>query len=244
MGRTFDTVLFDIGGTLWPDVFEEAEQVCVARLKTVLPTGDADQAPKLLRRIEETASRMTAEADDGATANSRTMVENVLASLALSISAEIVDAVRRAMVIPADEGRLFPGAVELLETVRELGLRCGAISNTVWRDADDYRRDFERLGVSPYFDLIVTSVDAGVRKPDPRIFRLALDGLGTNPMGTIVVGNSELADITPARQLHTFTIRVAIEEPVPALTQADVVVGSLFAVRNVIDFAARASWPT
>jgi putative hydrolase of the HAD superfamily len=93
---------------------------------------------------------------------------------------------------------------------------------------------FETVGVSAYIDAIVTSVDCGVRKPHPKIFHEALKRLDAYPDGTILVGNSESLDIAPARALGMFTIRVAIEEPVPTSSAADAVVDSLSSVREAL----------
>ena len=78
--------------------------------------------------------------------------------------------------VPASEGaELFPGAVELLRTMRELELRTALVSNTAWRDAESYRRDFVYFGAGDLIDAIVTSLDLKVRKPHDAIFRVATE---------------------------------------------------------------------
>jgi putative hydrolase of the HAD superfamily len=73
----------------------------------------------------------------------------------------------------------------------------------------------------------VTSIDVGWRKPHPAIFTAALEALGVPADRAAMVGNSETSDIIPAAALGMRTIRVAIEEPRPPVTQADTVVTSL-----------------
>ena len=53
------------------------------------------------------------------------------------------------------------------------------------------------VGVEPYLKRLVISGDAavGVRKPDPRIFRLACEELGAKPAETVMVGDNLEADI-------------------------------------------------
>lgn len=74
----------------------------------------------------------------------------------------------------------IPGAQELLAALRESGVRLGVISNTRGRD---------RAGLGKYlpagfswdtFDpkLIVLSGEVGVDKPNPAIFKLALERAG------------------------------------------------------------------
>jgi hypothetical protein len=75
-------------------------------------------------------------------------------------------AIREAMSVPASNGAtLLPQAPELLRAIDELGLRTVLVSNTAWRDARAYRRDFEFFGVSEHIHSIITSLDVGFRKP-------------------------------------------------------------------------------
>jgi FMN phosphatase YigB (HAD superfamily) len=54
-----------------------------------------------------------------------------------------------------------------------------------------------------------------------------------------MVGNSEAKDVLPARALGIRTIRVAIEEPPPAISAADAVTSSLDEVARLLT-----SWST
>ena len=241
MQPAFDVVLFDVGGTLWPDVLEDMEESRVPGMMAALGSDRCDDAVEVMEHLERTAEKMITENRASGKDDIRRLIGDVLRAHALSPSAQMLEAVRRAMVVPAEEGWLFTGASELLQAVQRLGLRSGVVSNTVWRDHDDYRSDFHRLGVAELVPVIVTSIDAGVRKPHPGIFRLALDGLATTPDRTVFVGNSEAADIAPTRELGMYAIRVAMEESLPASSQADVVVGSLWEVREAIQSVLRPS---
>lgn len=84
------------------------------------------------------------------------------------------------------------GAVETLVELRARGIRTGLITvcsddvPAVWRDTP-----FAGL-----FDAEVFSCSVGLRKPDPRIYRLACDQLGVRPEQAMFVGdgaNDELA---------------------------------------------------
>lgn len=59
-------------------------------------------------------------------------------------------------------------------------------------------RDF---GLDRYFDRIIESAVVGVRKPDPKIFRLGVDALGLRPEQVLVVGDSYKKDIVPAETI-------------------------------------------
>ena len=56
----------------------------------------------------------------------------------------------------------------------------------------------------------------------------------SHPARTAMVGNSEAADIAPAKALGLRTILVAIEDPVPTHTEADALATSLAQALDII----------
>jgi HAD superfamily hydrolase (TIGR01509 family) len=56
----------------------------------------------------------------------------------------------------------------------------------------------ERLGLSPFFRVIVSSADVGAMKPDPTMFRVVLERLGVPPQRALHVGD-DVADEEGAR---------------------------------------------
>jgi putative hydrolase of the HAD superfamily len=64
------------------------------------------------------------------------------------------------------------------------------VSNIGW----DLRPIFRAHGVADHIAEFVLSYEHEVQKPDPRIFRLALDALGTTPEDTLMVGDNAGAD--------------------------------------------------
>lgn len=75
------------------------------------------------------------------------------------------------------------GAAGAVEQLRARGLAVAVVSN--W-DISLHKR-LASLGVP-----VVTSADAGVRKPEPAIFRLALERLGVVAERALHVGDTEL----------------------------------------------------
>lgn len=57
----------------------------------------------------------------------------------------------------------------------------------------------ERLGLARFFDFMLDSYLEGVEKPDPRLFRLALDRAGGHPETTLHVGDFYWIDVQGAR---------------------------------------------
>ncbi|MGD0273898.1 MAG: HAD-IA family hydrolase [Gaiellaceae bacterium] len=79
------------------------------------------------------------------------------------------------------------GAVEVLSDLRGRGLAIAVVSN--W----DYSLDetLEQLGLIELVDLVVTSAEVGAAKPDPRIFRYAIERLAATPERALHVGDEE-----------------------------------------------------
>jgi len=57
------------------------------------------------------------------------------------------------------------------------------------------------LGVSEYFDVRIISGVEGMEKPDPRLFRLALERTGARPEESVYVGDIPMFDTEPAAAL-------------------------------------------
>jgi putative hydrolase of the HAD superfamily len=117
---------------------------------------------------------------------------------------------RRAM-LGALEFRPFPDALEGLAGLRERGHRLVVVSN--W---DCSLPDW--LGPAGLLDLVdgvVTSADAGAAKPDPAVFRAALELAGVEGAGAVHVGDSFDNDVAGARALGIRAILVRREGDAP-----------------------------
>jgi putative hydrolase of the HAD superfamily len=90
---------------------------------------------------------------------------------------------------------VLEGVPASLDGFRSAGLRLAAVSNS----NGTLRRLFARLGFARVFDVVVDSHVEGVEKPDPRIFHLALERLGTEPAAAIHVGDFYHVDVVGAR---------------------------------------------
>lgn len=64
------------------------------------------------------------------------------------------------------------------------------------------------FGIRDYFDVIIASAEAGVSKPDPEIFRLAMCQAGCTPDNCCMIGDRLDNDIEPAAAFGMKTIWV------------------------------------
>lgn len=74
-------------------------------------------------------------------------------------------------------------------------MRLGLVTNGPSRTQ---RPKIVQFGLAELVDVIVVSGEAGVAKPDPAIFRVALDQLGTKPEESLYVGDSVENDLLGA----------------------------------------------
>lgn len=90
---------------------------------------------------------------------------------------------------------LGPDVVPALDALRRDGWRLGVISNSEGR----VRQLLSYLGIREYFDVLVDSGVEGVAKPDPAIFRLAMERAGVASSRCLYVGDQPDVDVKAAR---------------------------------------------
>ena len=97
---------------------------------------------------------------------------------------------------------LYPHAREVLDVLRE------RYPLAVVTDAQSAyaRGELHKVGLLDYFDPIVISGDYGYRKPDRRLFQLALDEMGVAAENAVYVGNDMHRDIFGAREAGMTTV--------------------------------------
>ncbi|MEU7093324.1 HAD-IA family hydrolase, partial [Kitasatospora aureofaciens] len=107
----------------------------------------------------------------------------------------------------------FPAysVIEVARQARSAGIRTAVLSNSLGREPYDPYAGFDLHGT---FDAVVLSADHGVRKPDPAVFRVALDTLGVRPEECLFVDDSE-ENLAAALKLG-FTPVLGLDEDVVA----------------------------
>lgn len=118
----------------------------------------------------------------------------------------------------------YPNVPEVLERLRRaFPLAVVTDAQSAWA-----RAELHQVGLLDFFDPVVVSGDHGFRKPDPRLFALALDSLGVCPEQALYVGNDMYRDVYGASRLGMTTVMFAsdqgvkeYEDAVPDLTITD-----------------------
>jgi putative hydrolase of the HAD superfamily len=91
--------------------------------------------------------------------------------------------------------RMYPDFRGFLDCPTERGLSLGLVTNG---PSDLQRGKIDALDLSRSISAIVISGEHGVAKPDPAIFRVALDALGVDPGDAWFVGDSLDTDVAGA----------------------------------------------
>jgi HAD superfamily hydrolase (TIGR01509 family) len=228
-------VILDVGGTVWPERWpnpQSSKDERAHRLRSVFPWLRQHVSQRLLASLEYEGERLQGQL----TQDTQQMIQNACQPFMGDLAAETAAAVRRAMCLPASRYvQLFDGAIELLRLMNDIGLHVVVVTNSVWRDAEAYRKDFVDFGCDGFVHDIVTSVDAKLRKPHPGIFATAVRAAECRPDQCIVIGNSVVADIEPCRQMGMHTILVLIESTsTDGSERAHAVARSLYDVANLL----------
>ncbi len=119
-----------------------------------------------------------------------------------------------------EESQPRPAMLDAIRTIRHRGLRVAALTNN-WASADEAPDDGTRA-LRDHFDAFIESCVEGMRKPDPRIYRLACDRLGVAPDESVFLDDIG-ANLKSARKLGLHTIKV--DDPAPALAELSQVLG-------------------
>ena len=99
-------------------------------------------------------------------------------------------------------------ALETLKTLKSRGLKIGLISDcstevpTVWKDTP----------FAPLIDAPIFSCVAGVKKPDLRIYRMALERLGVEPESCLYVGDGGSQELTGALNAGMYPVAYLIPQ--------------------------------
>ena len=193
-------VFFDLYGTLagfHPSRYEIQSTACADFGITVTPEGIlAGYALADVHMADQNAVSPLRTLDRERRRQFFTEYERlVLQGAGVEVTAERASEIwRRVRQIPYELTR-FDDVLPAMDQLKAQGLTLGVISN-INRDGAELA---EELGLTPYLDFTVTSVEVGAEKPHPPIFLAALAKAGVEPNESFHVGDQLTSDIDGAR---------------------------------------------
>lgn len=124
------------------------------------------------------------------------------------------------------------GLVDSLARARARGVHVAVVSNSEGM----LEALFQSLGILRAFDLVIDSGVVGIEKPDPRIFRIALERFAVPPARALHLGDHYTTDVVGARAAG---VRVALVDPHGHLAGRHLEVPRVPGVPEVADAIAR-----
>ena len=194
-----DALLIDVGGTLVDDAtwIERAdyERRMLARLRQSF----GSEQPWFASLVSQPF--IDSDAPDWEQ-NTAELVVAHLAEQGIEAGAEEVERICRALALPLREVvQLAEGAREAVDAIHALDVPMVLCTNTLWRNDDDVRRDWEELGFGDRFAGYVSSHDAGYGKPHPAMFERCLELVGADASRAAIIGDRPERDIAGARRV-------------------------------------------
>jgi putative hydrolase of the HAD superfamily len=108
--------------------------------------------------------------------------------------------------------------LDLMRELRERGYRMAILTNNV-REWEELWRS--KLPVDEIFELVIDSAWVGMRKPDPRIYRLTLERLGGVPPERSLFVDDNEGNVEAARGLGMHAVHFrSNEQAIPELRRA------------------------
>ena len=116
--------------------------------------------------------------------------------------------VRGRDVLPLLSGDLRPAMVEALKTIKA-NFKTGCITNNLPNNAigSASGRGLYVAEVMALFDHVIESAKIGLRKPDPKIYRMMIEALDVDPKNCIYLDDLGV-NLKPAREMGMTTIKV------------------------------------
>ncbi len=138
--------------------------------------------------------------------------------------------------------QLLPGVIDYLVAAQQLGLKTAVASSSTRKWVTDH---LNRFGIGGHFDAVVCREDVTRTKPDPDLYRTALDRVGVPPAEAIALEDSSNG-VRAAKAAGLFC--VAVPNPLTAdldLSEADLRLVSLemMPLRTLIKEAQRKAEP-
>jgi HAD superfamily hydrolase (TIGR01549 family) len=240
-----EAVIFDLGNTLlffdgqWPQVFAQADQDVAVHLMDHGLKLDAEEFQRDFRK------RLNAYYLQRDSEFIELTTNYVLASTLVDygypeVPDEVLrDALEKLYRVSQAHWHAEDDAQETLEYLKSSGFKMGIISNA--GDDADVQTLVNQSGLRPYFDFVLSSAACGIRKPNPRIFEIALEHWDLPANRAVMVGDKLGADILGAQNAGMAGIWLTRRADIPSnrdhgdTIHPDATIASLSDLPGIID---------
>ena len=195
----YEAVVFDLFGTLVPNMSLSEHRAVLTRMAHVLSAPPDNFAQLWFDTFNERSTGIFQSPDDN--------VEYICRTLGVSVNETQVKLATRIRFDYAVQSMMpRPDAIETLSHLKLEGYKTGLISDcsaevpAMWKE-------------SPFVDLIdvaIFSCLVGVKKPDPRIYDLAMGKMVVEPEKCLYIGDGSSQELTGAAQLGMYPVLIRL----------------------------------
>lgn len=207
-------VCFDVYGTLVDISTDEGRGAVWTGLSRELRRRGFAVAPEQLHRRyrEEVRRRLRDRSERHPEIDVPRIFATVLHHLGVAATPGLATALaRRFRALSTLRLAAFPDALPTLHALRT------RVSLAAVSDAQRLflEPELRAVGLAGHFDVLVVSSDHGFRKPDPRLFHLALEQLGVPAAAALHVGDNPDRDVAGARAAGLLGVHLDRTSPPP-----------------------------
>ncbi len=212
-------LLFDLGNTLlyfdgsWPDVMAEADRELLTALQsTGFQLDEAVFLKTFRKRLNSYYEERETEFIEYTTGY---VLGNVLGEFGIhDIPADVIEgALKSLYAVTQQHWLLEEDTLPTLQLLRDAGYPIGYVSNA-GNDAD-VQDHVDQGNLRQFADFVLSSAACGVRKPNPRIFDIALANWDFSPNEVAMIGDTLGADILGAKNAGIYSIWITRRAKAP-----------------------------
>jgi putative hydrolase of the HAD superfamily len=216
-------VIFDLGGTLIysnHDHFEEANAWMLANfLRSRGYSLDPETFVQTLLHLRQTLSK--GDSDLRQMNTTTEVIQQVAKEYAIELTGEFLFQCEKVFITPEAQSSMLLPYIRKVISYLAPSYRLAVVSNT--RSHVLVTETLKHVGLTQFFNPIVTSVSAGFRKPSPKVFMVVLEQWGLPASDIVMVGNSIHNDMEGAKALGMKTMFLALDSSDVATRDVDIV---------------------
>lgn len=200
---------FDLGDTLlsyrdtpmsWVALYPEA-LTAVAKSCQAQPT--ADQLDRAMEILTQHNTRVVPRTEE---IPAEKIFYSILKAWALDPNQHIDAAIQAYFTFFQQRMSPYPETVSVLVTLRAKGFPTGILTDVPYGMPRMFvQRDIAGAGITDWFEVLLTSVEVGVRKPDPTGYLELAKRLNVEPSQMLYIGN-EAKDVIGARRAGALSV--------------------------------------
>jgi putative hydrolase of the HAD superfamily len=205
--RDFDAVFWDIGGVV---LQMESVRACHAEfVRELVNTYESPHQPE--EAIDTWRSTLGAYFNEATGTNYRPAQAGYERAVDAVLTADVDDVDWNSIYrdVYQEHSRPHSGAVDTIERLGDADLHLGVISDV---DHEEGKAILANFGVLEYFDSVTSSEEVGRKKPDPAMFRTALDKAGVDAERAVMIGDRYSHDMEGGHEAGMTTIAYGADD--------------------------------